>query len=124
MYKQIIAGTFILGQSSDQKYQFLLYNNTFAQNDEIEYEIFAHHGTRTLEILGRTNNNSAIITPYIDDVAQGTIDFYSLSDTYNVIKTLAVTVVGTKQHSLKIKSTDKNPLSGNYIFNLTWLRIK
>lgn len=124
MYKQIIAGTFVIGLGDDRKYQYVFYNSSFAQNDELEYEIFAQHGARTLQILTRTNNSGAIITPYLDDVAQDTIDLYTVSDTYNVIKTLAVTVVGTKQHSLKIKATDKNASSGNYIFNLTWLRIK
>ncbi|MBA7627042.1 hypothetical protein ES703_34503 [subsurface metagenome] len=124
MYKQILAGTFTIGLTGNQKYYYIFYNSTFAQNDEIEYEIFAQHGARTLQILTRTGNTSAIITPYLDDVAQDTIDLYTSSDIYNVLKTSALTVVGTKRHSLKIKSTDKNEASGNYIFNLTWLRIK
>lgn len=124
MYKQILTGTFSISLTTDHEYMFVLYNSGYNLNDEIEYEIFARHGARTLEILVRTNDSSAIITPYLDDVAQDTIDLYSSGDTYNVLKTSALTVVGTKKHSLKIKATGKNEASGNYVFNLTWLRIK
>lgn len=124
MYKQIIAGTYSTLISAAHPYQMMLYNTTEALNDQLEYELFAKHGARTLELLLLTASNSPILTIYLDDIDNGTIDLYSATTIPNCHKTLPLTVVGTKNHSLKLKATGKHDDSSNYLFRLTWLRIK
>lgn len=113
-YKTIITGTWITTAKVGQYLAFISYNNSWAQNDEIEFEIFAEAGVKTFELLALTSAGAAIITVYLDDVSIGTIDQYSGSDILNVISTLECTVVDTKTHSLKIKATSKNGSSSGY----------
>ena len=123
MYKAIIQGTYAYYALGSQNYHYMFYTFTAAQNDEVEYEIFSPAGTKTLQLLAVTSSDRGIITFYLDDVSQGTIDLYSASIVYNVFNTLSVTVVGTKVHSLKLKMETKNGSSSNYVTSITFMRL-
>lgn len=99
------------------------YNSSDNVNDEIEYELFARDGARTFALFGMKGNNLGIVTIYLDDVSQGTIDLYNGAASRNQINTLAVTVVGTGMHSVKMKVTGKNGSSSGYFASATSLRI-
>lgn len=118
-----ITGTWVYSITTSQAYCFAFYNSSDAQNDEISFKIFAEAGNKTLEILCVTSGGYAIATVYLDDVEQGTIDLYSSSTKYNKKKTLAVTVVGTGEHTIRFKAATRNGSSTGWILALTWLRI-
>jgi len=124
MYKSIIAGTAAVTIESRLRYNFFIYNTSTALNDEIEYEIYAKSGKRTLELAGFTAEYGGIVSIYLDDILQGEIDLYTASETLNTTKTLAIAVVGSKVHSLRIKVSGQNVASTGYYLVLTWIRIK
>ena len=124
MYKSIVQGTWIYYTGIVRAYCFVWSNSPGAQNDEIEYEIEAESGNKTLEILCRIAPTYAIAWVYLDDVYQGQIDQYSDPFQENVMKTLPVTVPSTGTHSLKFKVESKNPLATGWDITLTWIRIK
>jgi len=122
-YKTIIQGTWAVEIHDVRVHNHVFNNSSLTINDEIEYDIFSVAGEKTFELRCTTNIYGGIITIYLDDVSQGTIDLYYATDNYNDIKTLAVTVVGTKMHSLKLKVTGKNPSSNNYQAAPVFMRI-
>ena len=124
MYEQIIQGTWLMSVVATQLYFTFTYNASAAQNDEIEYSLFAEAGAKTLYLLCYTSGNRGITHVYLDDVLQGEIDMWSNAPTPNVHQSLAMTVVGTKQHSLKLKMATKRPVSTGYILSITYVRIK
>ena len=124
MYKQIIQGTWLMGLVATQSYFTITYNYSAAQNDEIEYSIFAEDGAKTLYLLSYTSDNRGIAHVYLDDVLQTGINMYSGAPTPNVLKSCPLAVVGTKQHSLKIKMATKHDLSTAYVLSITYLRIQ
>ena len=123
-YKSIIAGTWVHAPMAMQVLYLLTSNAPPAQNDEIEYYLFAQEGEKTLSILGSKALNSGIATVYLDDIIQGTFDGYGPGVTLNIFFTLPVTVVNTKTHSLKLKMATKNASSSGYKLSLTALWIK
>ena len=122
-YESIIAGTWSGFATSNQILGYYFYNTSGAQNDEIEYEIFAEAGEKTFELLGSKQTDAGIITVYLDGTSIGTIDQYAGSAEWDNIFTLTFTVVDTKIHSLKFKCTDKNGSSSNYYIYITGARI-
>jgi len=77
-----------------------------AVNDEIQFKFGQKAGAYTFRLLCQTGLVYAIITIYIDGVSQGTIDLWSAGpNVYNVVKTLAVTIVKDGEHTLNIKAT-------------------
>lgn len=89
-------------------------NDSFAQNDEIQYAFSHKAGNYKLHLLTRTDANSCIITVRLDGVSQGTIDLYSAGAVQNVKKTLSITIIGDANHILDMKAETKNVLSGAY----------
>lgn len=123
-YKTIIQGTWVQTYTPAQIFSFVFKNNPAAINDEIEYEIFAETGIKTFELVCMVHTTAGILTIFIDDISQGTIDTYSATPTYSSFLTLSVTILHTGMHSLRIKVTDKNASSTDYVCLLTSLRIK
>jgi len=124
MYKSIIAGTWSIYEEAYQRYNFFLYNESNTLNDEIEYEIYAKSGTRTIELLVVITDSCGVISIYIDNVLQGSVDLYSATHKTDTNKTIGIEVVGSKPHSLKIKVTGKNVASSGYNAPITHIRIK
>jgi len=102
--------------NSNMSYSVSAYQNAAAQNDEFSNDFTLKAGSYDIYILGVTEGNKGIATIYIDDVSQGTQDWYSGSTVYNVIKSTAITVSGNGKHTLKIKMAAKNGSSSNYGF--------
>lgn len=124
MYRSIIQGTWIYWNAPDQAYQLVFFNSSQALNDELDFDIFAENGIKVLQLLHVTTTTGAIVSVYLDDVLQGTIDFYTATGLYNQTYYFALNVVGTGKHSLRLKATSKHPSSSAYTMYLTHLRIK
>ena len=122
-YESIIAGTWSGFATNNQILGYYWYNTSGAQNDEIEYEIFAEAGVKTFELLGSKQTDAGIITVYLDGSSIGTIDQYAGSAEWDSVFTLTPTVVDTKVHSLKFKAATKNGSSSAYYIYITSARI-
>jgi hypothetical protein len=97
------------------------FNTTSAQSTAADADAFTQSfmlaaGTYTFSVLGLTANNRGKIDWYIDDSLFSTgQDWYSASNTYNVVKTVAsVTVTGSGRHTLKGIVNGKNASSSGY----------
>ena len=123
-YNQIIAGTWVHSLTGSQFLQGMFRNTSHAQNDELDYTFTHKAGTYTLCVLGVTDPNHGIITVSMDGSTQGTIDWYSAVLTWNVLKTLSVTIATSGSHTLNIKVTDKNVAAGNHYYDSShwWIR--
>ena len=124
MYDMKHQGTWVYYIHDGQAFQFIFYNTSGAQNDEIDYRIFAKEGTRTFQVFSTKGQNSGIASVYLNGVLQGTIDLYNATEIMNQLNTLPFTVTSTDFHTVKIKMESKNPSSGGYSIAATWLRIK
>lgn len=121
----VVTGTPIINAISNlQPYCVFMFQGTAALNDETTIRFNLEPGNYTLHVLGITNSAYAISTVSIDGVTQGTIDWYTASVVYNVIKTLAVTVSSSGVHSLNFKAASKNAASSNFnqIFTKVWIK--
>lgn len=87
-----------------------------AVNDEISYEVWAPKGSGNVNVFVTTATIMGIITVYLDGVSLGTIDCYSGSTAYNVVKTLSATVTTTGMHTLRFLVTSKNASASAYYF--------
>jgi len=112
---RVMEGTWQLLDDAFQYLGCLLYNYSDHLDDEIVIPFFVPStDTRTLNIRGKTKSDAAIITIYVDNQSQGTIDFYSSSTVNNAIKTISITPARAGLNVLKITLTDSNPSSSDY----------
>ena len=121
---RVIEGTWTLTNDYSQYLGCLLYNSSDHLDDEIVIPFFVPStDTRTLNIRGKTKSNAGIITVYVDNQSQGTIDFYSSSTVNNAIKTISITPARAGLNVLKFTLTDSNPSSSDYYFYFSelWL---
>ena len=119
----ITQGTWTITITASQVLNFYLANGG-TQNDQINYTFDStSSGTFTLSILGSTTSNSGISTVYIDGVSQGTLDWYSGSSVYNVVKTLSITLTTSGLHTLSFKMATQNGSSNGYYLPISawWL---
>ena len=106
---------------SNQFYNFFSFQNPAALNDQSSRQFFLAAGNYTLNILGTSSTNRGISQILIDEVVQGTLDWYAAKNTQNVIKTLTVTVPSDGTHKLTCKASGKNVASTDYFLVLTKL---
>jgi len=121
---RVITGTWELTSQSSQYLGCALYNSSAAQNDEIAVPFFARStDSLTLYVRCRTCSSCCILTVYVDGQSQGTIDFYSSSDQYNVIKSISITPARAGLNVFRLKVTDKNASSTSYyaLISEMWL---
>ena len=119
-----LTGTPIAIIASLNVYGITVWQNPPAVNDSFEQSFRLDPGSYTLYVLGTSGVNRGNIQWYIDGVAQGTPnDWYSLSAT-PVIKSTAITVVGTAMHTLKGIVSSKNLSSSSYFALITKYWIK
>lgn len=85
-----------------------------AINNSFENEFTVAAGSYTLSMFGEKNNDRGISTIYIDDVSQGTLDWYNSTPQLNIYQTLACTVIGDGRHVLKVIMATKHASSTNY----------
>jgi len=123
-YNSIVQGTWICVADYQSQLCISFYNSSQAQNDEISYKFSCKAGSFTLCVLLETGPDRANMQVSIDGAVQGTIDCYSGSATRNVVKTLAVTIVGDGEHTLNFKGATRDPSSTGWymVFTAWWLR--
>ena len=109
---RVVRGTWSLSTYTDQYLGCLLYNSSNSFDDEIAIPCFVPStDARTLNVRCMTNIHSGIFRVYVDDQLQGTIDFYSSSTQYNVIKTISITPVRAGINVISLVAFDSNPSS-------------
>ena len=105
----------LLSDTSYIMFSYLSNTTTHAVNDQIDYYIWLSKGTYTLSVMGATTSNSGIATYLLDDVSQGTLDWYSAGTVQGVLKTIASLVVTkSKNYKFSIKMATTNGSSGDY----------
>lgn len=80
-------------------------------------------GTYTLYILCRTNSSNGKVDFTVDGAEAGTVDFYSGSATYNVVKTISdISISSNGYHYITGTTNGKNGSSGGYLveINAMW----
>lgn len=96
-----------------------------ANGDSFTQSVFLRNGTYTFSVEGQTNAANGMIDWYLDGVAFTTgQDWYTASQTKDVIKTATVTIASDGYHILKGIINGKNLSSSGYNMDLTrmWFR--
>lgn len=107
------SGTWYILTDAGQLLYGYLVNSLDAQlGDEVEYKFSHKAGSYTFCLLTILEYNRGIITVYVDDVSQGTMDLYSMLEVANTVATLPITITSDGEHTLKIEVTGRN--SSNY----------
>ncbi|NOS67456.1 MAG: hypothetical protein HOO67_03790, partial [Candidatus Peribacteraceae bacterium] len=107
-------------QDVNEMYDIFCGPGTPAQNDAFTNGFFLRAGTYTFSTMGLTSNNKGSIDWYIDGTSVVSAqDWYSVTGTYNVVKTATVTVTGNGYHVLRGIVSTKNASSSNYAMLLT-----
>ena len=117
-------GTWSWVSDVDQALGGYLRNSSNAKNDEIRIPFYVPStDARTLNLRIRTGSQGGIVTVYVDNSSQGTVDFYSSSTGYNVIKTLSITPARAGMNVFKLEVSGKNASSSGYFCYLSemWL---
>lgn len=109
---------------ASQCYNFYTYTQTPSIGDYIIYKMWAEEGARVLHWLGWRGNTGGIAEVYLDNVLQGSVDFYRAATQANYRATVNMTALTTGEHTVKLLISGKNPASGDYFIAVTHLRIK
>ncbi len=95
------------------------------QNDEISWQVALAAGTWAVDILFTKSNNRGIASIQIDDSAEGTVDFYGGSASWNNVGGVAgITIATTALYELSIKMLSKNGSSSSYFGGLNLLQMR
>src|SRR5262245_33975441 len=108
-----------------QAYNYYIRQSTSADADSFTQSVFLRAGTYTFSVIGQTNTANGKIDWYIDNVSFTTgQDWYSASQTKNVVKTASVTINSDGYHVLKGVINTKNASSSGFNMDLTkyWFR--
>lgn len=112
----VTAGGALTGANPSAAPTFYSYwYQTEAQNNERTNAFDLAAGSYTFQCWFYRITSGGIVTIYVDEVSQGTIDTYGTA-VPNTSGTLAITVVGNGRHKLRIKTATKNASSSNYGF--------
>ncbi len=103
---QTVQGTWSLSADSSQHLGVLLTNTSNTVNDEIAIPMLAYSTNMPLHLRCKTSADSGVISVIIDGEEQGTIDLYSSSTSYNVIKTINVEPPRRGMCALRIKISE------------------
>ncbi len=125
-YASITQGTWPISLSALYLTGGLTQNIPSANGDRINYIIYLAAGVYTLHLLTTTTSISGILDVSIDGFAssKGTIDLFTPSIAYNVIKTITgITISTSGLFTLSLKANGKHPLSGNYRIHLITLAL-
>jgi hypothetical protein len=111
-----------------QPFRSLFFQSTAAQNDAFAYYIQLAPGVYTLSVLGAPTTDAGIVTWYLDDISQGTQDWYAPVYTPNTYKTITLTAktggLGDGVHVLRGVMATKHASSSGYKFLATQLTIR
>jgi hypothetical protein len=95
-----------------------------SNGDSYAFSFSIRSGTYLLKCLGVTSTDSGLLDIYFDNTKVDTIDFYSGSTVFNVIKTSTSLVVSTSgRYKLTLTINGKNASSSSFIIrmNKLWL---
>lgn len=97
-----------------------------ADGDAFTQSIWVAAGTYTLRTLGVTGDDAAIVDIYLDNVLiQAGVDWYSASQTFNVVKTTPAFVISTNgYHVLKWVTNGYSGISANRLLYFTKFSMK
>lgn len=110
--------------TSNQYYGFLTQQAApYSDGDSWTQSFEAEAGSYTIEVVGMSWSDRGILEIFIDDVSQGTQDWYSGGAGYNASKTTSITVVGDGYHKLTGTINGKNGSSSSYDMYLSYYRI-
>lgn len=120
----VINGTWGLVGDVDQALGCYLRNSSNSKNDEIRIPFYVPStDSRTLNLRIRTGSQGGIVSIYVDSSLQGTVDFYSSSTGYNVIKTVSISPARAGMNVFQLEVTGQNASSSGYYCYLSemWL---
>jgi len=121
-----IAGTWATVTNTSQYFGEYL-GNQGALNSEIAIPFYARSTAAiTLNLRGITGNTFGILTVYVDENSQGTIDWYATfppSENFNQIRTISITPARIGRNVLRLKMTTKHGDSSGYVLKISemWL---
>ncbi len=111
--------------SNSQLGNFYSLQSTAGDSDSFTHSFYIKAGTYTIYWLGRTNSGSGKIDWSLDGVDFETgQDWYSGTDTYNVIKSASITIAEDGKHVLRGTVNGRSGLSSSYAIHLTKYWIK
>lgn len=114
------AGAITLNVHASQIYQEFIQTSTPANGNAVSGKFFIKAGTYTLRLLTLTGSYLPIYDFYVDgSLVLAGMDCYAASDTFNVVKTGAVTIATDGQHTLEVRVNGKNASSTNYYIQFT-----
>lgn len=103
--------------------QAVFYQDPPALNDEMEFNLFLNVGNYRMSALGITSNDAGIASVYLNGNLVGTMDWYSISQGNNVVKTFTFTNPSNGLITLRTKALSKNASSADYYIpiNEIWI---
>ena len=119
VYSAVTQGGFSLAINASQMLNYLLYNSTNAQNDQVDYKIWLAAGTYTFKSYFYTGPNQADRTVLIDGSSIGVLNGYSAAPAFNVIGEITGVVISTSGlKTLSFKAATRDPSSVGWYINL------
>lgn len=123
-YDSIGQGTWVVGALVPQYLGWQFYNSTHANLDNISWKVYLAAGTYTLLWLVTTWINGAIVDFDVNGTEIASFDIYSAGDVRNVLKKQTGIVIGASGlYTLKLRADGKNPASGDYYCNTSYLAL-
>lgn len=122
-FDEFIGGgstSLITNLNTSQIYNFFCEAAAAANGDTYVYEFSCKAGNYTLKTLGITQNSCGKLDYYVDGslVASGQ-DWYTATTTFNVVKSLSITIPTDGNHELVIIVNGKNASSVGFRARLT-----
>ncbi len=99
--------------------QTIYYQDTAADSDEFTNGFYCVAGTYSINFLGQIGTGNGKLDIYVDNVLQGTVDFYNGTLVQSTIKTLSSLTFTSGYHTFKGKVNGKNGSSSGYTIALT-----
>jgi hypothetical protein len=126
--RRVLSGNWTVGNSSNARHSWYLYNSSFADTDSIEFDIFIGAGTYDLEMVGQYNSDQPIIDVYVDGVEVGTVDLYGpgtpfiLNEEIQIADNLVIGESGN--HIIRVTIDGKNASSSGYALDIGAIYLK
>ena len=109
--------------NASQSFGVYYTQSTPAQNDVFSFNVFLEAGTYTLNHLGLTGLTLAIVTYKVDEVPQGTLDWYNASSVLDVTKTISIVIPSDGYHIIKGVVATRNVSATNWSWAVTVIDI-
>lgn len=126
MADQMSGATVARTIHASQECNAVWWQSSPALNDERTIKLALEKGTWTLVLVGETANACGQCTVYLNDVQQGSVlEWYSSAVTYNVERSVSITVPYNGVHTLKLRVTGRHgsAVSPYYQLRLTRARM-